>query len=84
MSSKYIEAISVYNIMLIVCGIFVIDGIEKVRLTGGPSQYEGAVEIFLNGRWQHVCFDGWNESDAIVVCMQLGASSPSRGKYIHA
>ena len=44
----------------------------KVRLTSGLTQYEGVVKIFLSGTWQYICFDGWDESDARVVCRQMG------------
>ena len=49
----------------------------ELYLTGGLTQYEGVVKIFLNGTWQHICFDGWNESDAGVVCRQMGYLSTS-------
>ena len=44
----------------------------EVHLVGGLTQYEEVIEIFLNGVWQHTCFDGWNELDSRVACRQLG------------
>ena len=43
-----------------------------VRLVGGSSYNEGVVEVYYNGRWGAVCYYGWDEHDANIVCKQLG------------
>ncbi|XP_038069875.1 deleted in malignant brain tumors 1 protein-like [Patiria miniata] len=55
----------------------------SVRLVDGATQYEGRVEIHLNGRWGTVCDtdSDWNNNAANVVCRQLGyGNALSSGK----
>ena len=48
-----------------------------VRLSNGLTQYEGEVEIYLNSQWRSVCYDGWDEVNAKVVCRQISYLSTS-------
>nr|XP_034310796.1 deleted in malignant brain tumors 1 protein isoform X1 [Crassostrea gigas] len=43
-----------------------------VRLVGGPTQYEGRLEVYKFGRWGTVCDDILNNNLSVVVCRSLG------------
>ena len=43
-----------------------------MRLTGGSNDLEGLVEVCFFGVWGTICSDGWGNTDAGVVCRQLG------------
>ena len=52
----------------------------EVRLVGGVMEYEGRVEICVNGAWGTICsetsywiwYNTWTTTDSRVVCRQLG------------
>ncbi len=47
---------------------------NSVRLVGGPSEYEGRVEVCNNQEWGTVCQTFWEDVDAGIACSQLGFS----------
>ena len=44
----------------------------QLQLVGGTSPNEGRVEICVNNVWGTVCDNSWENTDASVVCRQLG------------
>ena len=51
----------------------------SVRLVDGIIDNEGRVEFCVNGVWGSVCTDGWDKTDAHIVCTQLG--HPELGQF---
>ena len=47
-----------------------------LRLIGRPTstEYEGRVELCYGEEWGTICDDFWGDTDANVVCRQLGYS----------
>ena len=43
-----------------------------IRLADGDIQQQGRVEICIDGIWSTICATNWDNSNAFVVCKQLG------------
>ena len=61
--------------LLTVVSVGTVCNYGAVRLVGGGDSLEGRVEVCVNDTWGTVCDDGWSNSDASVVCSQLGYPS---------
>ncbi|KFR05284.1 Neurotrypsin, partial [Nipponia nippon] len=53
-----------------------------VRLQGGKNEFEGTVEVYLNGIWGTICGSHWDNNDATVVCRQLALGEKGTAKHI--
>ncbi len=43
-----------------------------LRLQDGPTDLKGRLEVYYDGQWGTVCYDGFGAVDAQVACRQLG------------
>ena len=51
-----------------------------VRLVDKSSSNKGRLEYCHDGKWNTICPDCWDRSNAIVVCRQLGLPTESKLK----
>ena len=44
---------------------------SSIQLVGGRDSREGVVRVCVGSAWSSVCWEGWGDVDAAVVCRQL-------------
>ena len=62
----------------VVCYVATTCSHGDVRLVGGYTDYEGRVEVCINGYWGHVCYNGWDSTRTLIVCKQLFGDNISK------
>ncbi|XP_067866198.1 uncharacterized protein [Heterodontus francisci] len=48
-----------------------------IHLVGGKNKYNGVIEFVSDGLWGGICAKQWANTDAMVVCRQLGFAGPA-------
>uniref|UniRef100_A0A7M4EC06 Serine protease 12 n=1 Tax=Crocodylus porosus TaxID=8502 RepID=A0A7M4EC06_CROPO len=54
----------------------------SVRLRGGKDEFEGTVQVYLNGIWGIICSNNWDDNDASVICRQLELGERGTAKHM--
>ena len=50
----------------------------EVRLSEGETEWEGRLEVCLNGRWGTVGGNEWTQTNSHVICNALGYDITSK------
>ena len=61
------------------CSLHAVCSDGQLRLVGFNDPMRGRLEICRGGVWGGVCNNNWDDTDAMVVCRQLGFSE--QGNY---
>ena len=51
---------------------------------GGRKPSEGRVEFCDGSHWGRVCYDDWDDSDAAVVCRELGYTADGKSLVLYS
>lgn len=53
----------------------------QVQLVWGAGNWEGNIQVCINGNWGWVCHNSFSNVDAQVVCNQLGFTTSGMHYY---
>uniref|UniRef100_A0A1X7T839 SRCR domain-containing protein n=1 Tax=Amphimedon queenslandica TaxID=400682 RepID=A0A1X7T839_AMPQE len=56
---------------------------SDVRLVGGPTKYEGTLQVYYYNMWGLVSANGWTDREASVVCKQLNYNTSSKLSFLN-
>jgi hypothetical protein len=76
------EVIVILTCIIIMFYISACNTEGDIRLADGQNQFEGRVEVCQGGQWRTVCDKDWDDSEAEVVCRQLGFSGDVDRKFM--
>ena len=71
---QYVVFISLYIAIIADCT----DGL--IRLVDGSDEFEGRLEMCVDGKWGTVCDNGFSTIDAVKACAQL--KLPTDSKFV--
>ena len=77
---KQYSTCHLFSLLRVTINLLVCSTDWEMRLVNGGSSLEGRLEVCLNGVWGTICDQSWDDTDAGVVCSQMGHSA--RGKNL--
>ena len=50
-------------------------GAVRLLVNGAPNSLKGTVQVYINGSWGNICMNMFGDSEAEVICHQMGSFS---------